>query len=271
SNGDDYDISYKFMFIMFSKTDGSLDIIEQTNSDVYEQHLTLNNALNKINTSSDEFGPNIIYHGLNVSETTYTGNYKTYVFLYSNNSNGNQNIMFTHNYANENFEIPIEVEFLNSDYNDAYPTFNKDNSEIYFTSDRNGIYNIHKTEVNNTNGIIEILTDNSIDTIKTDTILSSINNDKCPYILNDFIVFASDRDGGFGGYDLYYSFKKDGGWIEPINFGNKINTEFDEFRPIVRSLWDFSNDFMLFSSNRPGGKGGFDLYYVGIDKINNDN
>ena len=57
-------------------------------------------------------------------------------------------------------------------------------------------------------------------------------------------------------------------WSDPINFGEKINTEYDEFRPIVRPQWDFSNDLMLFSSNRPGGKGGFDLYYVGIDKIN---
>ena len=53
----------------------------------------------------------------------------------------------------------------------------------------------------------------------------------------------------------------------PTNL-SEFNTEYDEFRPIVRSQWDFRNDFMLFSSNRPGGKGGFDLYYVGIDKIN---
>ncbi len=30
---------------------------------------------------------------------------------------------------------------------------------------------------------------------------------------------------------------------------------------------EFANDFMLFSSNRPEGKGGFDLYYVDIEKI----
>jgi len=32
------------------------------------------------------------------------------------------------------------------------------------------------------------------------------------------------------------------------------------------SVWEFDNNFMLFSSNRPGGKGGFDLYYVGVKK-----
>jgi hypothetical protein len=28
---------------------------------------------------------------------------------------------------------------------------------------------------------------------------------------------------------------------------------------------DFTNKFLMFSSNRPGGKGGFDLYFTGID------
>ena len=31
--------------------------------------------------------------------------------------------------------------------------------------------------------------------------------------------------------------------------------------------YEFNNDFMIFSSNRPGGLGGFDLYYVGIPDI----
>lgn len=81
------------------------------------------------------------------------------------------------------------------------------------------------------------------------------------------MVFTSNRPGGYGGYDLYYSKYKEGKWQSPVNFGNRINTKYDEFRPIVRLEDEFKNDFMLFSSNRPEGKGGFDLYYVGIDKI----
>ena len=95
-------------------------------------------------------------------------------------------------------------------------------------------------------------------------------DDKCSFIISDFMVFASNRAGGYGGYDLYYSRFENGVWNAPINFGEKINSEYDEFRPIVRALGDstyFKNDFMLFSSNRPGGKGGFDLYYTGIQKV----
>ena len=82
------------------------------------------------------------------------------------------------------------------------------------------------------------------------------------------MVFTSNRPGGMGGYDLFYSFYENGTWSTPVNFGDKINTPYDEYRPIVKSYgYEFTNDFMIFSSNRPGGQGGFDLYYVGIDKL----
>ena len=53
-------------------------------------------------------------------------------------------------------------------------------------------------------------------------------DDKCPFIFNDFMVFASNRQGGYGGYDLYYSIWNNGKWSLPLNFGNRINTRYDE-------------------------------------------
>ena len=268
SNGSNFDIVYKLMSIEFSKINGSQSIYENTSSNlgVYIENANLNNALLKINTSYNEFGPYLIPQGRNNYNTNET--FESYIFLYSNNANGNQDIMLTQNTENGNYISPVEVEFLNSEFDDAYPTFNNDNSEIYFTSNREGIFNIYKIKTDNSKIVIEILTDSSTALVERDTILSSEFDDKCPFISHDLIVFTSNREGGFGGYDLYYCRLENDKWSDPINFGGKINTEYDEFRPIVRPQWDFSNDLMLFSSNRPGGKGGFDLYYVGIDKIN---
>lgn len=271
SNGLNYDIVYKLMSIDFSKTSGTLNVSENTSSnlDVYIENANINNALRKVNTPFDEFGPYLIPQGRNYDGTNINGRFETYIFLYSSNSNGNQDIMFTQNLNNENYENPTNVSFLNSDFDDAYPTFNRDNSEIYFTSNREGAsFNIYKAKLDNSNEIIDMLSDNSPVSIEMEMTLSTDYDDKCPFISGNIMVFASNRVGGFGGYDLYYSLFVDGNWSEPINFGASINTEFDEYRPIVRPQWDFSNDFMIFSSNRPGGKGGFDLYYVGIDKIN---
>ena len=145
SQGENYDIVYKLMSIEFSRINGTLRIYENTDSNlgVYIRNTNINNALNKINTSYDEFGPCLIPQSMISDGSEY---YQTYIFLYSNN--------------------------------------------------------------------------------------------------------------------------KDGKWSEPVNFGEKINTSSDEYRPIVKPQWDFINDLMIFSSNRPGGKGGFDLYFVGIGKIN---
>jgi hypothetical protein len=81
------------------------------------------------------------------------------------------------------------------------------------------------------------------------------------------MVFTSNREGGYGGFDLYYSIFANGEWGEPINMGERINTEYDEYRPILKYVNEFENNFLMFSSNREGGKGGFDLYYTGINLI----
>jgi hypothetical protein len=79
------------------------------------------------------------------------------------------------------------------------------------------------------------------------------------------LIFTSNRPGGYGGFDLYYSKYENGNWSAPTNFGSKINSPFDEYRPILfDEEIDFEKDMMVFSSNRTGGKGGFDLYFVGI-------
>ncbi len=47
----------------------------------------------------------------------------------------------------------------------------------------------------------------------------------------------------------------------------EINSGSDEYRPILfEEGVDFEKYMMVFSSNRDGGKGGFDLYFVGVKK-----
>lgn len=269
SCGTHFDIVYKLMSVYFSKESGELDIYEpiSTTLDVYIENQNIRRALAKINSPFDEFGPCLIPMGKNYNGTNINGRFETYIFLYSSNSGGNQDIFFTQNLETENYENPISIDFLNSAFDDAYPTFNKDTSEIYFTSDREGKFDIYKTRNSMHQGIIEFLAAKNSFTVEMDSILSSAFDDKCPSITDTILVFTSNREGGFGGYDLYYSYFENGSWSEPINFGDEINTEYDEYRPIVRSYtWQFDNDMMIFSSNRPEGKGGFDLYYVGIQR-----
>lgn len=61
---------------------------------------------------------------------------------------------------------------------------------------------------------------------------------------------------GYGSCDLYISYLTPGGWSAPENLGRNFNTEFWESAP---SLSPDKRD-LYFTSNRPGGYGGNDIY-----------
>ena len=81
----------------------------------------------------------------------------------------------------------------------------------------------------------------------------NFSDDKCPFVNGKLLVFASNRPGGYGGFDLYYSLFRDSTWSKPVNFWEKINSAYDEYRPVTVHHNEFINNLMVFSSNRPGG------------------
>ncbi|MBK9108144.1 MAG: OmpA family protein [Saprospiraceae bacterium] len=71
---------------------------------------------------------------------------------------------------------------------------------------------------------------------------------------DSIFVFSSDHQDGLGKFDLYYVLKNGDEWSDPINFGESINTEFDEVFPV------WNGDTLYFSSSGLVGMGGLDLY-----------
>lgn len=262
SGGGEFDFLYIPIQIYFSKSTGEITVgeIKNSNSDFLIQSTEIKNALRKINSSYNELGP---YMTQNFS------NSKKNMIIFANDESGNFDIKFTHNSDSMNYDSISPISFLNSEFDDYYPTFNKDSSQIYWCSNRNGQFDIFNVELDHSLDLINKLHDQTEKRVRSINLLNSSANDKCPFIMKDFMVFSSDRAGGFGGFDLYYSEKINGEWSEPKNLGPEINSKHDEYRPIVHPMgYEFMNDLMIFSSNRPNGLGGFDLYYVGIDKIN---
>lgn len=262
SNGNEFDIIYMPMNVNFDKATGVLTVSnEYANWGIYrEQYEKIKSGLHKIKSTGNELGPHLIL-GHDYNEAYFT-------LLYSTDITGNSRINFVSNKTDNGFSEPKEVAFLNSDFDDMYPAFNAERNKIYFSSNRNGVnFNLYYTHVDPNTDIESLLSDPSEYEIFQDTTLSGDYDDKCPFIFMNVMVFASNRSGGFGGYDLYYSIFENGKWGEPINFGDKINTAFDEFRPVlIDEGVSATQTMMVFSSNRPGGLGGFDLYFVGIDK-----
>ena len=261
SNGNEFDIIYQPMNVNFDKTSGILKVTnEYANWETFmDNYEIIKTGLNKINTTGNEFGPNLLVE--------YGTNEYNFTFLYSSDFTGNSQINYISNRSEVNFTAPKEVSFLNSEFEDMYPTFNNDKSKIYFCSNReNEKFDFYYVDVNPNTDIELLLSDNQTYEVFKDNKLSSILDDKCPYIYENKMVFASNREGGFGGFDLYYSILVDGEWTAPKNMGEKINSEFDEYRPIlINEGVSETQTMMVFSSNRTGGKGGFDLYFVGVE------
>ncbi|MBW7867724.1 MAG: PD40 domain-containing protein [Brumimicrobium sp.] len=74
--------------------------------------------------------------------------------------------------------------------------------------------------------------------------------------------FTSDREGGYGGRDIYRITKlPDGKWSEPSNLGPTINTEYDEDGPFIA----VDNTTLYFASNGKNSMGGFDIFVSVLD------
>jgi len=81
---------------------------------------------------------------------------------------------------------------------------------------------------------------------------SNLNN-------KEIIVFSSNRSGGSGGYDLYWTESKNGIPVgEVFSFGNGINTSQDEISP----YYDSKNQTLYFSSNGHAGFGNYDVFKI---------
>ncbi|MCA1746344.1 MAG: OmpA family protein, partial [Bacteroidales bacterium] len=73
-----------------------------------------------------------------------------------------------------------------------------------------------------------------------------------------YIFFtACDRPDGYGMCDIYYSrVEDDGSWSKPVNLGEPVNSWYSEKHPAISA----DGRLLCFTSNRPGGKGDYDLW-----------
>lgn len=77
------------------------------------------------------------------------------------------------------------------------------------------------------------------------------------------LFFVSNRPGGMGGMDIWYSIRgSDGKWGKPVNPGKTINTSGDEFSPFIY----FNSKTLYFSSNGRETFGGHDIYVTHLNR-----
>jgi hypothetical protein len=250
SSGVSFDLVYGYISYEFNRVTGSFSL----SSEIVENPF-FKNLVSKMNTTGNDFGPNRIY---------CSGDGFEYAFVASEISGRGLDIMYSKYLpfysATTVIPSPAPVSLVNGSSNDAYISFNSRFDTLYFCSDRGGNFDIYYLRRANSLPFNDWLFSPQASPSEVDSIRTSAN-EKCPFIAGRVMVFASDREGGYGGWDLYYSVFRGGKWSSPKNMGDKVNSAYNEYRPVVVANNSFTNKLLLFSSDRPGGKGGYDLYF----------
>ncbi len=76
------------------------------------------------------------------------------------------------------------------------------------------------------------------------------------------LYFSSNRPGGFGQSDIWYTNFKNGRWTPPVNAGPEINGPGDEQSPFIAK----DDQTLYFNSDGHPGMGGVDLFYTRRNK-----
>lgn len=150
--------------------------------------------------------------------------------------------------APRNLGFPINTRAWESQ-----PSLSFDGKTLYFTSDRPGGY-----------GGMDIWVSTYMKgkwspPQNLGPEINTTENEQCPHIAKDdqTLYFNSEGWIGMGGVDLFVSRKdKDGRWTKPINLGYPINTPADEICIVLGA----DGKTAYYVSQRPGGKGGLDIY-----------
>jgi Tol biopolymer transport system component len=137
---------------------------------------------------------------------------------------------------------------VSTDSNESYPSVVADGS-LYFTSNRPGglggadIYRAQRLTDGRFGAPVNIGSPPNSDLGEGDTFVSPDEQ---------YLIFSSNRSGGFGRSDLYVSFRSGSTWGPPINLGPSINTADVDFCPMVTP----DGKYLFFS--RRYGEGGWD-------------
>jgi len=150
----------------------------------------------------------------------------------------------------------IELPFNDKIYSTGHPALSPDNKMLYFVSDREGGIgqtDIYSVSINDdgTYGEPENLGDN----------INTEGREMFPFVSkNNTLYFSSDGYLNLGLLDIFKSNILKGDLEEPENLGAPYNSGYDDFAFFI----DIDTQRGFFSSNRPDGKGGDDIYSFSI-------
>ena len=213
--------------------------------------------LNYLNSEFTDYSPHFVFDGS--KNSIYFSSSRTNAMGDKTHGGSGQSfadIFITHEDAKGAWSFPAPItDAINSEHEEGTPSYSTATKSLFFT---------RCTYHENTASLCNIMESKLVDKtwIKAELLnVSDIKRDTSDYVHPAIsknglaLYFASNRMGGFGGYDIWLCTRlsiKDP-WSKPKNAGNVVNTPGDEVFPYLR------NDSTYFSSN---GHVGMEVYYI---------
>ncbi|GAB4236953.1 MAG: OmpA family protein [Ekhidna sp.] len=164
-----------------------------------------------------------------------------------------------------NTSEPTPIAALNSVSGDYMPQVNPTGNRLYFTSVRKGGFD--NTESGKPNDYGEDIYYSKLNGSQWSTPellpapINSMANDFGSAFTGDgqtMVFVRCDAPDGLGSCDLYITQLTGDKWSTPVNMGNVVNTDDWESQPTINA----DGNKIIFTSTRPGGYGGSDLYMI---------
>lgn len=215
----------------------------------------------EVNTKHSEFGP-VFYKNKMVfvsdrtkdlvNDNSYSWNKQPFLNVYSTEIKTDQKGDISMSKKAKPFSWQI-----NSNYHDGPVCFNSAQNTMYVTRVGYEEKKKDKTFVNRAKLFFSKVNGKSWSKVKPFQYNSDSYSVAHPSISADdnYLFFASDMPGGYGGMDIYVC-KKDGdNWSQPQNLGPEVNSAGSEVFPYIRK-----DGMLYFSSDGHSGFGGLDVF-----------
>ncbi len=269
----------KQVFERYSGSGGNTEFIKRAKQEVKNLE-SIDQLLNQknyyrvenctgINSEIDEYAP-VLYQdrllfSANRKNGTYSGTGQGFSGIYAFDFSNVENCTGSANIFSQQLSL--------STANEASPTFARDGSFVIFArsssgekgeSDEVNLYIARSTEAGWSDGELLPYPVNISEKLYTESGQEQLRGSKgdywtaCPSITPDGkrLYFASNREGGYGGTDIWMGDINAGGRVSNVrNLGNTINTAGDEFYPYVSD-----GGVLYFASNGHPGFGGLDIF-----------
>ncbi len=159
---------------------------------------------------------------------------------------------------NDKWQTPKKISNFNKKDNFIASSLSIDGTIMFLNKFENKKWQIYTSIFDGQNWSIPQKITKNINT-------SSNNRDATMSADGNKLYFSSDREGGYGSFDIYYSKRlPNGEWGEVVNAGKEINTDLNETSPLVFQ----DNTILYFSSDGYNSMGSTDIFKAKLGENN---